>query len=99
MGRSSRLTRTSREEERKALKKNFSFWVFLPFLGPIPWHMEVPRLGVQWEPLQTAYATATAMRDLSRICDLQHSSQQCQIANPLTEAITLSAKFSLFCSN
>ena len=22
------------------------FFVFLPFLGPLPWHMEVPRLGV-----------------------------------------------------
>ena len=21
------------------------FFVFLPFLGPLPWHMEVPRLG------------------------------------------------------
>ena len=26
----------------------FSF-VFLPFLGPLPWHMEVPRLGVESE--------------------------------------------------
>ena len=24
----------------------FFFFVFLPFLGPHPWHMEVPRLGV-----------------------------------------------------
>ena len=24
----------------------FYFFVFLPFLGPLPWHMEVPRLGV-----------------------------------------------------
>ena len=22
------------------------FFVFLPFLGPLPWHMEVPRLGI-----------------------------------------------------
>ena len=28
----------------------FLFFVFLPFLGPLPWHMEVPRLGVQSEP-------------------------------------------------
>ena len=27
----------------------FFFFVFLPFLGPLPWHMEVPRLGVQSE--------------------------------------------------
>ena len=26
-------------------KRNF-FFVFLPFLGPFPWHMEVPRLGI-----------------------------------------------------
>ena len=28
----------------------FFFLVFLPFLGPPPWHMEVPRLGVESEP-------------------------------------------------
>ena len=27
----------------------FYFFVFLPFLGMLPWHMEVPRLGVQLE--------------------------------------------------
>ena len=27
----------------------FFFFVFLPFLGPLPWYMEVPRLGVQSE--------------------------------------------------
>ena len=27
----------------------FSFFVFLPFLGPPQWHMEVPRLGVESE--------------------------------------------------
>ena len=33
-----------------------------------------------------AYATATAMQDLNCVCDLYHSSQQCQILNPLSEA-------------
>ena len=33
-----------------------------------------------------AYATATAMWDLSCICDLHHSSWQPQVLNPLTEA-------------
>ena len=33
-----------------------------------------------------AYARATAMPDLSHVCDLHHSSQQCQIINPLSEA-------------
>ena len=27
----------------------FLFFVFLPFLGPLPQHMEVPRLGVESE--------------------------------------------------
>ena len=33
-----------------------------------------------------AYTTATAMWDLSRICDLNHSSWHCWILNPLSEA-------------
>ena len=33
-----------------------------------------------------AYATATAMPDLSRVCNLHHSSWQRQILNPLSEA-------------
>ena len=28
----------------------FFFFVFLPFLGLLPRHMEVPRLGVELEP-------------------------------------------------
>ena len=32
-----------------------------------------------------AYARARAMWDLSRICDLHHSSRQCQIVNPLSK--------------
>jgi len=27
----------------------FFFFVFLPFLGPLPRHMEIPRLGVESE--------------------------------------------------
>ena len=50
------------------------FWVFLVvclfvcfcFLGLHPWHMEVPRLGVESELQLPAYAAATAMPDLSR---------------------------------
>ena len=33
-------------------------YVFLPFLGPLPRHMEVPRLGVQSELQPPAYTTA-----------------------------------------
>ena len=48
--------------------------------------MEVPRLEVQLELQLPAYSTATAVLHLSCICDLHHSSQQCQILNPLSEA-------------
>ena len=54
------------------------------FLGPHLWHMEVLRLGVQLELQLPAYVTATAMQDLSRVCNLHHSSQQCQIQTPTT---------------
>ena len=47
--------------------------------------MEVPRLGVQSELQALAYTTATAMRDLSHICNLLHSLWQCQILNPRSE--------------
>ena len=56
------------------------------FLGPHPQPMEVPRLGVELELQLPAYTTATATEDLSCVCDLHHSSQQCQISNPLSEA-------------
>ena len=49
-------------------------------------HMEVPRLGVESELLLLAYARATAMPDPSLICDLHHSSRQCQVLNPLSGA-------------
>ena len=48
--------------------------------------MEVPRPGVKSGLLLPAYTTATAMPDPSHIRNLCHSSQQCQILNPLREA-------------
>ena len=48
--------------------------------------MRVPQLGVESELQLPAYTTATANQDLSCICDLHHSSQQCWIINPLSEA-------------
>ena len=48
--------------------------------------MEVLRLGVESEMLPLAYTAAAATLDPSLICDLHHSSQQCQILNPLSEA-------------
>ena len=56
------------------------------FLGPHPWHMEVSRLGVKLELQPLAFATAIAMQDLGRICDLHHSSWQQRILNPVSEA-------------
>ena len=61
-------------------------YVCICFLGPHPWHMEVPRLGVQSELQLLAYTTTTATSDVSRVCDLHHSSWQCQILSPLSEA-------------
>ena len=65
-----------------SLLKAFFFF----FLGLHFWHMEVPRLGVELELQLLAYATARAKEDLSHICDLHHSSWQCQILNPLSKA-------------
>ena len=48
--------------------------------------MEVPRLGVESELQLLAYTTATAMPDLSLVCNLHHSSGQHWILNPLIEA-------------
>ena len=58
----------------------FEMTVFC-FLGPHSWHMEIPSLGVKSELQLPAYATATSTPDLSRICDLHHSSWQCWILN------------------
>ena len=44
------------------------------FLGLHVQHMEVTRLGVELELQLLAYATATAMQDLSNVFDLDHSS-------------------------
>ena len=59
---------------------------FLSFPGPHPWHLKVPRLGVQSELQPPAYAIATATQDPSCVCDLHRSSRQRRILNPLSEA-------------
>ena len=50
-------------------------YLFLLILGLHLWHMEVPRPGIQSELQLPAYGTvkATAMGDVSRVCDLHHS--------------------------
>ena len=47
--------------------------------------MEVPRIGGLMGAI-AAYARATATPDPSHVCDLQHSSWQRRIFNPLTKA-------------
>ena len=68
------------------LPSSLSF--FFAFLGLNLWYIEVPGLGVELELplLLPAYTTATAMPDMSLVCDLHHSSWQCQILNLLNKA-------------
>ena len=81
----------SLENDLLNLQKSFQFLAlaqifFFFFLWPYLQYMEIPRLGVESELQLLAYATATATRDPSRVCDLHHSSRQHQILNPLNEA-------------
>ena len=64
----------------------YLFIYLFVFLGPHLRHMEVPRLGVESELQLLAYTIATARRDPSHICNLQHSLQQHWILSPLREA-------------
>ena len=57
----------------------------LVFLEPHLRHMKVPRLGVKSELQLLTYATVTATRDPSRVCNLHHSSRQHRILNPLSK--------------
>ena len=50
------------------------------FFFLMSWHIEIPRPGIEWEMQPQAYTTATAMPDLSCICEPH------QILNPLSEA-------------
>ena len=65
-----------------------TIFFFLAFLGPHPWHMEVPRLGFELELQLLAFttATATATQDPSRVCNLHHSLWQHWVLNPLSKA-------------
>ena len=64
-----------------------SFFLFFFFcLLRDPRHKEVPRLGVESELLPPVYTIATTMQDPSHVCNLHHSSWQCQILNPWSKA-------------
>ena len=81
------LVRLIKKKRQKVLFLVFCFFVclFLVFLGPYPWHMEVPWLGVKSELQLLVYTTATATPDPSCICSLHHSSQPRWILNPLSK--------------
>ena len=64
---------------------NFITFFFF-FLVLHSWNMEVPRLWVESELYLLAYATATTMQDPSQVFNLHHSSRQCRILNPMSEA-------------
>ena len=63
----------------------FFWFFFFFFLWLHHWYMEVPRPGVESELQLPAYTTVI-MPDPSCLCNLHHSSQQCWILNPLSEA-------------
>ena len=64
----------------------FILFYFICFLEPYLQHMEVSRLGVKSDVQWLTCPAATAMRDLSCICNVHHSSWQHWILNPLGEA-------------
>ena len=61
-------------------------FVFFCFFRAKVWHLEVSKLGVKSELQLLADATATAMWDLGHVCNPQHSLQQGQLLNPVSEA-------------
>ena len=67
------------------IKESLLIFYFV-FLGLLLQHIEVLRLGVESELQLPAYATATAMPDLSHICDLHRSLWQHKILSPLSKA-------------
>ena len=77
------LTRWANEK----LQVCFCLFVFVfYFLGLYTQHMEFPKLGVKSELQLLPYTIATAMPDLSFVCNPQHSSWQRRILNQLSKA-------------
>ena len=62
------------------------YFFFFCFVGVHPWHMKVPRLGVELELQLPASTIDTAMPDPSHICILHCSLQQLQVFHALSEA-------------
>ena len=74
-----RMGRFSHQTHWNQMGFCFVLFGLFVFLGLHLWYVEVPRLGVQLELLLPACTTATAMPDLSCICNLR------QILNLLSE--------------
>ena len=72
------------EHSSISLCEDIHFFFF--FLGLHLRHMEVPRLGVEWELQLLSYPRATAIPDPSCVCGLHCSLQQRWILNPLIGA-------------
>ena len=60
------------------------FFFFLNRAVPVAYGSS--KLGVELKLQLPAYTTAIATSDPSHVCNLHHSSRQCQILNPLSEA-------------
>ena len=73
--------------------------IFFFFLGSHLQQMEVPGLEVKSELQLQSCTTATAIQDLSYICDQCHSLWQCQILNPLSEARVQLSSSQTLCGN
>ena len=63
--------------------KSLNIYIYSLFKAA-PWHMKVPRLGVELELQLPAYTTAT--QDPSHFCDLHCISWQCHALNPVRGA-------------
>ena len=84
------MSRTHSHSRRTATPSSpFSFilfiFLFLLFRAA-PAAYGGSQAGVESELQLPAYATATAIQDLSHVCDLHHSSRQHLILNPPSEA-------------
>ena len=66
---------------------SFGFFFFVVFFLWLQLrHMEVPRVGVEFQLQLQAYTTGTSTPDLSGVCNLHCSSWQCWILSPLSKA-------------
>ena len=62
------------------------FFFFFGFLGLHSWHMEVSRLAIIGVGAASLHHSHSNTRSKPWVCDLQDSSRQCWIHNPLSKA-------------